>query len=307
LGDNNRAIVLNISQNGLALRTATKFIDDELNKIRFQFSPSLSWVDASGRVAWRSESKKEAGIEFIGLSGEARDQIQAWISWMSGTIGFPRTNVSFEKAEHIGARTDSTETKSTIPVLVPELVDLIPENRSEDSILTKLRFPAEAQDAQTTLENARDENIAGDFANALRRVGLLVVAALLLSAFFLPGYRWQKIWRSQKGREMTAAPKPVALSFESSAILAANPEPSVGLPSFVLQVAAMVHEENADAFAESLRQRNFPAFVYKCPTDRFHLVVVGPYNSMDTALRAKNELEKWGFKAIRTEWKPQVQ
>jgi len=73
--------------------------------------------------------------------------------------------------------------------------------------------------------------------------------------------------------------------------------------AFVLQVGAMVHEENANALANSLRQMNFPAFVFKSPTDRFHRVVVGPYNGVDATLRAKNQLEKRGFRSIRKEWK----
>ena len=73
--------------------------------------------------------------------------------------------------------------------------------------------------------------------------------------------------------------------------------------AFVLQVGAMVHEENANSLAESLRQMNFPAFVFKSPTDRFHRVVVGPYNGVDATLRAKNQLEKRGFRSIRKEWK----
>ena len=73
----------------------------------------------------------------------------------------------------------------------------------------------------------------------------------------------------------------------------------------MLQVGAMAHEENANALAGSLRQMNFPAFVFKSPTARLHRVIVGPYNSSD-AQKTKSELEKLGFQAIRTEWKPQA-
>jgi cell division septation protein DedD len=68
----------------------------------------------------------------------------------------------------------------------------------------------------------------------------------------------------------------------------------------------MVQEGNANALAKSLRQINFPALVSKRSNDRFYRVVVGPYRGEDAALKAKNELEKRGFKAFRTEWKPQA-
>jgi hypothetical protein len=124
LGGNNRGIVPNINQNGLALQTVTELIDDELPTIRFQFSPSLRWVEAKGRIAWRSASKKEAGIEFTGLSDEVRNQIQTWISWMSAPIEFPETEGSFEQAEHFEKRKAGPETRSTNPDLVPQVVDL---------------------------------------------------------------------------------------------------------------------------------------------------------------------------------------
>jgi cell division septation protein DedD len=65
----------------------------------------------------------------------------------------------------------------------------------------------------------------------------------------------------------------------------------------------MVHEENANALAASLRAMNFPAFVMKLPTERFHHVLVGPYDSVDAATAVRKDLEKRGFQTIRSEWK----
>src|SRR5208283_3322895 len=106
LGDDNRGIVLNISRNGLALQADAELNDDDLPEIRFRFSPSLPWVEAKGRIAWRSASKKEAGIEFTGLSDEVRDQIETWISW-SVPIGFREMKVSFEQSKHFEERKPS--------------------------------------------------------------------------------------------------------------------------------------------------------------------------------------------------------
>ena len=94
-----------------------------------------------------------------------------------------------------------------------------------------------------------------------------------------------------------------AASASNSAVIAPNPKPTLHGPSYVLQVGAMIHEENANALADSLRRMNFHVFLLSRPTERFHYVLVGPYDSVDAAIKVKNDLEKRGFQAIRKEWK----
>ena len=65
----------------------------------------------------------------------------------------------------------------------------------------------------------------------------------------------------------------------------------------------MLHEENANGLAATLRELNFPAFVMKLPTERFHHVLVGPFNSASAAIETQNKLEQRGYNPIRTEWK----
>ena len=65
----------------------------------------------------------------------------------------------------------------------------------------------------------------------------------------------------------------------------------------------MIHQENANALAASLREIKYPAFVIKLPAERFHHVLVGPYSSVDAAKKVQKELEERGFETIRSEWK----
>ena len=65
----------------------------------------------------------------------------------------------------------------------------------------------------------------------------------------------------------------------------------------------MIHQENANALAARLLEMNFPAFVMKLPTERFHHVLVGPYDTVDATNEVRKELEKRGFETIRSEWK----
>jgi len=97
LGEDNGGIVLNISQGGLALQAIAELIDDESPKMRFQLSQSQTWVEAKGRIAWRSDSKKAVGVEFIALPDEAREQIQAWIFLASDLSEFYENTVPLEK------------------------------------------------------------------------------------------------------------------------------------------------------------------------------------------------------------------
>jgi cell division septation protein DedD len=69
----------------------------------------------------------------------------------------------------------------------------------------------------------------------------------------------------------------------------------------------MIHVNNANALANSLSKMNFPAFVQNLPTERFHYVFVGPYNSKDATNEVKNNLEKRGFQVIRKKWKVTTQ
>jgi cell division septation protein DedD len=66
--------------------------------------------------------------------------------------------------------------------------------------------------------------------------------------------------------------------------LTVNPIPLSNRSGFVLQVGAMTHKENAEALAEALQRRNFPAFVSRREADGFYRVVVGPCTDVDSTL-----------------------
>jgi len=80
LGRENGGILLNLSEGGLAVRSALPLGSREFTGIRFQAPASPAWLTASGRIVWLSDSKKEAGLQFTELPGEARQQIHKWVS-----------------------------------------------------------------------------------------------------------------------------------------------------------------------------------------------------------------------------------
>lgn len=81
LGDTNSGIVLNISETGMAVAAAELLVvGDYLPRIRFQLPSSRQSIEISAQIVWLAESKKSAGIRFVDLTAEARNQISNWIA-----------------------------------------------------------------------------------------------------------------------------------------------------------------------------------------------------------------------------------
>jgi hypothetical protein len=59
---------------------ARRFDRRYVGKDSFSRLAMRTFGEASKRIAWRSDSKRVAGVEFIGLSEEAGKKIQTWIS-----------------------------------------------------------------------------------------------------------------------------------------------------------------------------------------------------------------------------------
>jgi hypothetical protein len=81
LGDTNSGMVLNINETGMAVAVADPLVaDDYLPCIRLRFPSSGQSIEISAQVVWLAESKKCAGIRFVDLTAEARNQISNWIA-----------------------------------------------------------------------------------------------------------------------------------------------------------------------------------------------------------------------------------
>jgi TonB family protein len=80
LDEGNGGIVLNASEGGLSVQAVMSLMEESLPKMRFQLSQSKEWLETSARVAWASESRKVAGLQFVDLPEEARLHIQAWLT-----------------------------------------------------------------------------------------------------------------------------------------------------------------------------------------------------------------------------------
>jgi hypothetical protein len=83
LGNDHSGIVLNISEDGMAIAVAHAFtVGEHLPRISFHLpgSSSMQSIEISAEIVWLSESKKGAGMQFVGLSADSRNRISSWIA-----------------------------------------------------------------------------------------------------------------------------------------------------------------------------------------------------------------------------------
>jgi cell division protein FtsN len=98
-----------------------------------------------------------------------------------------------------------------------------------------------------------------------------------------------------------AASKPAPSSPKAEKL--AKNQGGVGAPliptgAIMLQVAAVLHQDDALALAQALQQKKFPAFVLPPSADKYYRVQVGPYADNQSATNARKDLEAKGFKSI---------
>jgi septal ring-binding cell division protein DamX len=68
--------------------------------------------------------------------------------------------------------------------------------------------------------------------------------------------------------------------------------------AIMLQVAAVLHQDDALALAQALQKKKFPAIVLPPSADKYYRVQVGPYADNQAAGNARKDLEANGFKSI---------
>ncbi len=97
----------------------------------------------------------------------------------------------------------------------------------------------------------------------------------------------------------TPKPKQASAKIAKSSRPPFSPDGSL-LPkgTIMLQVAAVMHQDDALALAQALQQKKFPAFVITPSVDKYYRVQVGPYADNQAASKARSDLEANGFKSI---------
>lgn len=74
--------------------------------------------------------------------------------------------------------------------------------------------------------------------------------------------------------------------------------PRMSRNAIVLQVGALRSQSDALAMTDALQRKGFPAFLVVPTSDSFYRVQVGPFPTQAVGEKAKQSLEREGFKAI---------
>jgi len=325
--EHNGGLILDVSERGLSVQAVSILTPEESPSMRFQLSPSEPWIETRGRIAWIGASMKRAGLEFIDLPDDARDQIRRWISLEL------RTNKSAEETTLETTELPTDEPENVISFPEPETMRPVAENQNLHSIADDaveatpnvekvIRYSRPPSTAVSVTGNARDtatpplawselesrvnreiyaHTRMGFPRTSGRLIGFAAGALVLGSAVFFLAYHLQKSKNSQQHVDaLTAekAPEPSTPPSTNPAMPPIEATAPAGPPDFMLQVGALTHKENADALAEDLHRRDFPTFVSPPGTDRFYRVFVGPFRDPASTLRAKEELKEKGFESI---------
>ena len=99
------------------------------------------------------------------------------------------------------------------------------------------------------------------------------------------------------------AAKPAPASSSAKTATAPKAPAGLGAPlipkgTIMLQVAAVLHQDDALALAQALQKKKFPAIVLSPSSDKYYRVQVGPYADNQAAANARKDLEAKGFKSI---------
>jgi hypothetical protein len=302
LDDFKYSFVFDLCEEGLAMGELAARGPGEVIPFTFALPEGSGRIQGRAEIVWTNDSEHRTGLHFLYLADPSRKQLIEWISARACTARLVGT-------ETIQATVATHATDALINPIVQDSAD-----NSETRSMSSLVPASLTEEFEPTNPELRSAEVLNSPGKSGRTIGVAVATVLLSSAFGFLVHYLRGMRNNPQVTDNTAAAKPSELPSEdaiasvnsSSATTAFSPPPSrLDLPGFVLQVGAMTHEDNADALAQDLQQRNFPAFVFRRGADRFYKVAVGPYSDVDSSAKAKGELEKQGLKAFLRRWEPE--
>jgi cell division septation protein DedD len=307
LDESKYSLLFDLGEGGLSIEGfAAQRPRDEFN-VEFDLPEGSGCIQAKAQVVWTSDSGYRTGFRFLDLAEPGREQLRNWISGSISTrLSVVEGRISQPTfAPHAGAETPVPIADKGKPESYqgPSLFSVRPGSNGE-------------------VEEARDEERSPVYAAGL------VLALVMALVAFVTGYYWRAAHMQRRPLTQAAVPAPQsalpapAVSQPSSSPQATAPTPSVSAPAtpvapstsaspalsepgFVLQVAAMSTEANADALSAKLVGQSFKAFVVKREGDRLYRVLVGPFKTQEEAQKAESGLRAQDYKPLLKPWSPE--
>ncbi|HTG28485.1 MAG TPA: PilZ domain-containing protein [Methylomirabilota bacterium] len=79
-GESNGGMVLNVSDDGMAISMAIPVGDEAYSNLQVRMNGLAQSIEVHGRMAWTTKSKKRAGIQLVDISDEQRGRIREWLA-----------------------------------------------------------------------------------------------------------------------------------------------------------------------------------------------------------------------------------
>jgi cell division septation protein DedD len=284
-----RAFLSDLSEGGMAFDGLVVEGGPSVVSVGFNLPDGGGAIEAIAEVVWTCESRHRTGVRFLELAEECRKRLREWLSARVVSLESPQGSAVWDSLSEITGAARNWILEEIGESGAPEQAGQPAESAS------KAREPNGKPGVAERLASYRSAGVA---------LGLIVVcSACVTIGYYLPA--------------LSPAPKTAGhiSTIESPARFASNGSitsvsessgatsvRAVDLPGkyegFVLQVGAMAHQENAEALAKSLQQKNFPAFVFDRAGDGLYRVDVGPYPDAKYAHDVKNELTSAGFRKV---------
>lgn len=299
LGEDNGGIILDASEAGFRIQTIYELDSECAVKMRFQSNRSACWAEATGRIAWTSQTKKLSGIEFFALPDQTRRLLREMLGEPTGR---------HLPAEDLGW--SGTAVRGTADSLSP------PGGLKAKTMMPEFPGIFAGLSSDKTPRSLTPTAIA--FAVLF---GFCFSGAILLSHPSMLSSSLKKIHAIVSESNLSTHPtnavdglpsSPFARrelrSSVSSPTSQSSPAPRSSslpeIPNTVLQIAAMKHLENANALIESLKAQHVPAFIGRPDSGHFYKVFVGPYDDSHSLEIAKKQLAARGIESIQVQQSP---
>lgn len=317
LGRTRRGFLCDLSEGGIALDGFLPQNPGEILPLAFRLPDGGEVVEAIAQVVWTCDSRHRTGVRFVELADRTREQIK---QWLSGHVFMLEAEPSEDAEKTMEDRRDRRSSSVLAAAGGHEPLRVAMTTAEAQAI------PSVPGETDYPLSGPKK---MGDHYQTTYPFGPVLSALALCAVFVGLGYYLPNMVIGPKTRaaqqiaefsklhpvpsvsavsdglktdqgnrpEQSTLGAPVkatvAASTESTA-RARNEESAKG-SGFVLQLAAMTHKENADALVETLRKKNFPAFVRGRTGDRFYRVDVGPYPDVAYTRGVEDELKGSGF------------
>ncbi len=281
-----RAFLSDLSEGGMAFDGLVVEGGPSVVSVGFNLPDGGGPIDAIAEVVWTCESRHRTGVRFLELAEECRQRLREWLSARVVALESPQGAAVWDSLSEI-------------------------TGAARNWILQEIGESSAQEDPAEPASKARGPDGNPGVAERLapyRSVGVALGLVAVCSAFVTIVYYLPALSPAPKtAGHISTIESPARFTSNGSITSVSESSGSasvraVDLPGkyegFVLQVAAMAHQENAQALAKSLQQKNFPAFVFDRGGDGLYRVDVGPYPDAKYAHDVKSELTSAGFRSV---------